>query len=338
MSPAAPSSGTVSPPASIFVIKPSSLGDVVHTLPAVALLKKHWPQSRIRWLVNPEWAPLLAANPDIDEVVLFPRSQFRGLKGLKKIVPWARAIRATHRSELVLDFQGLLRSALITRLCRAVRGRIIGLSDAREGARFFYDQVADVGGKPHAVDRYLRLAAFLGIDTAGSELQWRLPPGVPPKDPPKPGYLLLHPFSRGAGKSLSPKEVSEFCRAMAPVRVVVAGRADESVAAADNVINLLNATTLEELIWLIRNAGFVVSVDSGPMHIAAAITARLVSIHTWSDPQKVGPYSPDAWVWKEGRLFQQKKPEAARMMPDLAQLAVFLKAEAFSGKFVEHRA
>jgi ADP-heptose:LPS heptosyltransferase len=91
------------------------------------------------------------------------------------------------------------------------------------------------------------------------------------------------------------------------VRVVLVGRSEETVLPADGIENLLNRTSLAELIWLIRRAAFVVSVDSGPMHIAAALTSRLISIHTWSDPAKVGPYQPDAWVWKSGRLFQMKQ-------------------------------
>jgi ADP-heptose:LPS heptosyltransferase len=293
-------------PADILVIKPSSLGDIVHTLPAVALVKRRWPDARLRWLINPEWAPLLEGNPQVDEVVVFPRQELRGGRGLLRIAPWARGLRERVRAGLVLDFQGLLRSALIARLCRADGGRIIGLSDAREGARLFYDRTAPVGGIAHAVDRYLALVAALGIDTAGA-LEWPLPQGAAPAgfDASRP-FVLLHPFSRGAGKSLATAKVAEFCRVLAPTRVVVVGRTEERLPPLDNAVDLLNRTTLAELIWLIRRAAFVASVDSGPMHIAAALTPRLVAIHTWSDPRKVGPYQPEAWVWKDGALFQMK--------------------------------
>jgi len=66
------------------------------------------------------------------------------------------------------------------------------------------------------------------------------------------------------------------------------------------------------LIWLIRAARFVVSVDSGPMHIAAAVTDNLLSIHTWTDPRRIGPYNPDAWVWKNGLLFRVSELETMR--------------------------
>ncbi|RYD64300.1 MAG: lipopolysaccharide heptosyltransferase family protein, partial [Verrucomicrobiaceae bacterium] len=215
-------------------------------------------------------------------------------------------------------FQGLLRSGLISKLCRKKGGRIVGLSDAREGAGIFYDEVADVRGRPHAVDRYLALVEKLGIKM-DAPLEWLLPEGdsVPGVEP---GYVLLHPFSRGAGKSLSIADVQEFCRGLAPYRVVIAGRWDEPLPEIPNAINLLNRTSLAELIWLLRQARFVVSVDSGPMHIAAAITGRLLSLHTWSDPLKVGPYRPEAMVWKDGSLGSVEEWRSAASRQAIAQI------------------
>ena len=89
-------------------------------------------------------------------------------------------------------------------------------------------------------------------------------------------------------------------------RVVLVGRTKREIPVPDNCVNLLNHTTILQLIWLVRRARFIISVDSGPMHIAAAITDRLISIHTWSDPRKVGPYNGDAWVWKNGQLLRAR--------------------------------
>lgn len=310
-------------PRSILVIKPSSLGDVVHTLPAVSLLKKLWPKATLRWIVNPEWAPLLEGNPDVNETILFPRRELSG--SMLKQIRWLRALGKAYPSDLVLDFQGLLRSAIMGRVCR--KETLIGLSDAREGARFFYDQCVPVK-REHAVDRYLKLVAALGIDIAGP-LTWNLPAGNCPKEftLEKP-FVLLHPFSRGQGKSLSGEEAMDFAAAL-PCPVVLAGRTNLSLPKApSNLVNLLNQTTMSELIWLLRQARFVVSVDSGPMHIAAALTPNLLSLHTWSDPILVGPYRLEAWIWKDRMLFQakelrvssprEKKPDIA---PDLAAVA-----------------
>lgn len=286
-------------PRSILVIKPSSLGDVVHTLPAVACVRRKWPQARISWLVNPGWAPVLRGNDCIDEVIEFPRTQLGGLLGWTRFPGWVRGLRERVKPDLVLDFQGLFRSALIGRMSG---GDVWGTSDSREGARWLHHHVVSVParGRPvHAVTRTLALVAALGCDTGG-EPEWHLPSGTAPGAELPARFVLLHPFSRGAGKSLASGEVSAFCDALAPVPVVLVGGTCTAVNA--NAINLLNATSLPELCWLIRHAAFVVSVDSGPMHIGAALTDRLLAIHTWSDPRQVGPFSPQAWVWKDGRI------------------------------------
>ena len=134
-------------------------------------------------------------------------------------------------------------------------------------------------------------------------LRFPLPTGDPIQrfDDDEP-FILLHPFARGGRKSLSDLAVEEFCRALAPHRVVLAGRTKRELPVPDNCVNLLNHTSILQLIWLIRRARFTVSVDSGPMHIASAMSDRLISIHTWTDPRKVGPYNDKAWVWKEGLL------------------------------------
>ncbi len=287
-------------PRSILVIKPSSLGDVVHTLPAVARVRRRWPDAKLRWLVNPEWAPILAGNPDIDEVLEFPRQRFRGIMGWMRLPGWVRELRKSAQSDLVLDFQGLLRSACIG---RRLGGECWGTSDSREGARFFHHRIVTVPPRAeplHAVRRYLALVEALGCDTS-EPLEWRLPAGTPPAGCPDE-FILLHPFSRGEGKSLTVEEVTSFCRDVAPARVVLAGRSELTVPAMPNAVNLLNATTLPELCWMLRKAAFTVSVDSGPMHIAAALTPNLLSIHTWSDPRKVGPFAPAAWIWKDGKI------------------------------------
>jgi lipopolysaccharide heptosyltransferase I len=317
-------------PREILIVKPSSLGDVVHTLPAAMLIKQRWPSAKLRWLVNAEWAPLLEGSPYIDEILIFPRRDFRGARGSLRIAPWARSLRDRVNADLVLDFQGLLRSALMAKLCRGAGGRIVGLGDAREGARFFYDQRVDVSDCAHAVDRYLALVRALEIPVPDT-LCWPLPEGVTPAGfDATERFVALHPFSRGRGKSLSVSDVESFCRALAPTRVVIAGQSREPVTQIPNVIDLLNRTTLPELVWLLRHAAFVVSVDSGPMHIAAALGTPLIAIHTWSDPTKVGPYNRDAWVWKDGALAQVLDLAHTHSAPDFAALAAFVRKLAFA--------
>jgi ADP-heptose:LPS heptosyltransferase len=288
---------------SILIIKPSSLGDVVHTLPAVAAIRDANPQAEITWVINPEWAPLLRGNRDIDHVHIFPRGEFRGLGAPRSLLPWLQKTRAL-RPDAAVDFQGLLRSALIGRISGA--RDFFGLSDAREGSRFFYKKIARVERRSHAVERYLKLAEITGA-TVHLPLRFPLPSGDPlPRFDAYPPFLLLHPFARGRGKSLTDRAVEVFCRACAPTRVVVVGKSKLRIKPPENCIDLSNQTTLLQLIWLIRAARFVVSVDSGPMHIAAAISSNLVAIHTWTDPRRVGPYNAAAWIWRSGELRQMR--------------------------------
>ena len=311
-----------SPPDSILILKPSSLGDVVHTLPAVAALKKFWPASSIRWLVNPEWAPVLEGNPCLDQVLIFPRAEFRGLSGAWRMFQWARKFGSEHGAELVLDFQGLLRSAAIGRFAR--RGLLLGLSDAREGAGWFYDSTVGLEGHPkvpmHAVDRYLKLVQALGVPALSSEkLEWPLPEAPLPAgfsaDEP---YVALHPFSRGNGKSMSIPDVRRLCETLAPHRVVLLGRSDMDMPRMTNVANYLNKTSMAELIGMLKRAAWVVSVDSGPMHLAAAFSPRVLALHTWTDPRKVGPYPEDAWVLKESKIRRRGAPDVvAASAPDM---------------------
>src|SRR3982074_2032006 len=90
---------------SILIIKPSSLGDVVHTLPAVAAIRDAFPLATITWLINPEWAPLLRGNQDVNHVHIFPRGDFRGLGAPSSLFPWLKQTKEL-RPDLALDFQG----------------------------------------------------------------------------------------------------------------------------------------------------------------------------------------------------------------------------------------
>jgi ADP-heptose:LPS heptosyltransferase len=283
----------------------------VHTLPAVAAIRDANPKAEITWVINPEWTTLLRGNPDVDHVHIFPRGELTGLNASRSFLPWLKKTRAL-RPDVALDFQGLLRSALIGRLSGA--SEFWGMSDGREGSRLFYHRLAKVDRRAHAVERYLKLAEAFGA-TIKEPIRFPLPTGDElPRFDSYPPFIVLHPFARGARKSLSNDVIDSFCRALAPVRVVLVGKTARRLNPPDNCVNLANQTTLLQLIWLIRTAQFTISVDSGPMHIAAAISPRLVSIHTWSDPRRVGPYEPHAWIWRRGDLVRASElPETGKL-------------------------
>jgi len=300
---------------SLLVVKPSSLGDIVHTLPAVHAIKTAYPHLRIRWIAKPEWLPLVEGTPCVDEAIAFPQAGFRGFGGLAKAALWAAQWNKVPRElpELVLDFQGLLRSGL---LClTSGSGPVIGLSDAREGASRFHDHIVEVDAGAHAVDRYLAIPRALGIHPI--DPVFPLPAGEAVEVPPR--FVLIHPFSRGAGKSLGAHELQVLCDCLTTVPVVVVGvTSGPVVLSGKHVTNLANQTSLHQLIWLMRQAAMVISVDSGPMHIAAAVNDSTLGLHTWSDPRKVGPYNPQALVWKAGRIGHRSEFTADECQTDAA--------------------
>ncbi|MDB6139717.1 MAG: hypothetical protein JWO94_2789 [Verrucomicrobiaceae bacterium] len=300
---------------SVLVVKPSSLGDIVHTLPAVHAIKAAHPHLRIRWIAKPEWLPLIKGVPCVDEAIPFPQAEFRGLGGFARAALWTAQWNKLPREEpeLVLDFQGLLRSGLIC--LTSGSAPVIGLSDAREGASRFYDHTVQVDAGAHAVDRYLAIPQALGIPAA--EAVFSLPAGDPVEVPQR--FVLIHPFSRGAGKSLGNHELQVLCDCLTTVPVVVVGVPPGPLTLnGRHVLNLAGQTSLHQLIWLMRKATMVISVDSGPMHIAAAVNDATLGLHTWSDPRRVGPYNPHALVWKAGRIAPRGELSPEECLADAA--------------------
>jgi len=290
-------------PERILLVKPSSLGDVIHTLPVVSAIHRHWPEAELRWLIHPAWRSLVENHPGVSGTVLFPREKFRGPGGWIRSLAWLK-ILSDWKPDLAIDLQGLLRSALFARLSGA--SRIVGLSDAREGAHLLYGERAIVNRADHAVSRYLSVLDLLGIPRPvlhEFELpEGRLPAGFSPEQP----YVVMHPYSRGQGKSLTPEMIRAFAAGISSVRVVIVGRRDPKTVQVEwpgNVEDWSNRTDLLELTAILRRASFIVSSDSGPMHLAAALhPERTLAIHLWSDPLKVGPCFSESLVWKNGRI------------------------------------
>jgi len=287
---------------SVLLIKPGSMGDVIHALPVASAIRQAWPEAKLTWIVDPRWSPLLSGNPAVSAVRHFPREDFRGAGGWTRALRWYADLRGL-KPDVVVDLQGLLRSALMAK-CSGGK-TILGLGDAREGAGLFYSRSAATASDEHAVRRYLRVLPLLGIDVP-KKCAFPIPAGEHPSLPD--GFVVLHPFARGAGKSLGTEAirafVSEF-RARSSACLVIVGRGEVPPGLPDGVVDLSGKTSLEGLVGILRNARFVVSVDSGPMHLAAAVGTPLLGIHTWSDPRLVGPYSEEAWIWQGGEIRRQ---------------------------------
>ena len=211
------------------------------------------------------------------------------------------------RYDIVIDLQGLLRSGVITRATGSpVR---IGFEEAREGSRFFYTSKIEGGKDIHAVDRYLKIAAFLGCDI--TEVCFPLPLSANSDTPhsalrlQSDDYAVMVPGARWKTKRWSPEKFGELS-SLLPIRtVIVGGRGDKSIAKeilaspGSKSISLVGKTDLKGLIEIIRGARFIVSNDSGPMHIAAALGIPVFAIFGPTDPVRTGPYGRGHTVIRE---------------------------------------
>jgi heptosyltransferase-1 len=287
MSPPAPSQPFN--PQRILILKPSSLGDIVHALPSVHLIRQRYPNAHIAWLVNPEFQSLLAGNPVVDQVIEFPRRNLAAIPGL------VRTLRRG-RFDTVVDLQGLLRSGLLARATGATRR--IGLSDSREGARWFHTEIVPVP-RCHAVDRYLCAARHLGCGDA--PVVFPLPPST--VTDAQDGWIAINPSARWETKLWGDDRFAALIRRLPAERVVLTGSgADRSrlERLAPGCRNLAGQTTLPELAALYARCAVVVTNDTGPMHIAAAVGTPVVAIFGPTDPLLTGPYGPQHTVLRAG--------------------------------------
>jgi len=171
------------------------------------LLREAHPHAEITWVINPEVAPLLRGNPDVNHVHLVAGGELHGFGVPKSLLLWLKKTREI-RPDFALDFQGLPHSALIARIAGAKE--ISGMSSALPGATWLHTRIAEVNRRSHPVDRYLKLAEC-AAGTAGKSLRYPLSSGDPfPRFDVHPPFVLLHPFARGRDKSLSNAAIEEF--------------------------------------------------------------------------------------------------------------------------------
>ena len=189
----------------VFILKPTSLGDVVQALPVLRLLKAHLPDTEVFWWIDTSLAPLLEGDPDLSEIILFDRQRWRS--------PWCwgeawRSIQRVRglRFDWVIDLQSLLRSGVMAWLANGAL--TVGLDDSREGARGFYDlNIPRPSYHTHAVDWYLGVLPALGVPVH-RRFTW-LPErsgvavAIREKWQPKPAcWIALQPGARWLNKRL----------------------------------------------------------------------------------------------------------------------------------------
>ena len=283
-------------PNKILIVKPSSLGDIVHSLPFLNAIKTRFPNSPIHWVVAKGFEGLLDGHPMIDRLWVINKDTWKKIKNVKGTISELKTLSQDLKKEkydLVIDLQGLLRSGMIT---AATGARLrIGFKEAREGSRFFYTHKIEGGKDIHAVDRYLKIAAFLGCDS--TDISFPFPPSeVPSSFHVNKDYAVIVPGARWKTKRWPEEEFGQLTARLPLQSVIVGSAADKYISglivslSQGKALSLAGKTSLKELIGIMRDAKFVVSNDSGPMHIAAALGIPVFAIFGPTDPARTGPY------------------------------------------------
>ena len=288
----------------ILILKPSSLGDVVQALPVLRLLKRHLPASRIHWWIDSRLAPLLEGDPDLAAIVRFERKRWAAPLHWPEMVRSLRWMREQHY-DWVIDLQSLARSGAFAWLANGKL--LVGLDEVREGARGFYDlAVRRASFYTHAVDWYLAVLPQLGVPVHNGFTWLPERPAVAaavttkwPRDGSR--WIALQPGARWQNKRWPAEHFAELTRRLAAefsgVRFAVIGSAEDQPlaevicrAVPDRCLNLAGATSLPELIEWLRCCELLVTNDTGPMHIAAALGKPVVALFGPTEPRRTGPY------------------------------------------------
>src|SRR5580658_927053 len=265
------------------------MGDIIHALPGAASLKHSFPEARITWVVEPQWVPLLEGNGFVDRIVIFRRDAPGTWKRTKD------ELRARHY-DLAVDFQGLTKSALIAHLARPERIAGFGSRVVRERpAGLFYSTRVQTSAI-HVVDQALDLAA--GAGASNLVRVFPLPPGAPEGRLPDGPFALASPLAGWASKQW-PLEyygrLAAMLREKLSLPLVLNGAPGTVPAVAGT---LAHESGIAGLIDATRRAALVIGVDSGPLHLAAALNKAGAAIYGPTDPDRNGPYGGDFQVFR----------------------------------------
>lgn len=339
----------------VLIIKLSSIGDVVQTLPALYALRKGFEKkgisARIDWLVEEASSEVLSGNPLIDNVIIVRN---RGWKThFMENIKTARML-ASVRYDMVLDFQGLLKSGVWVWLSKGKRR--IGFSNARELSHIFLNEkAAPYDPDRHAVDRYLDLAGYAGgVEPLQGESGEAVFPlhisgqereraeailkggGISGRTP----FFVIAARARWRTKHWNDDAFAEAAKAIIEKRgmhaVLIGGRADR--AGLDGLkeligkmaVNLAGQTTLKELAALMKMSSFVLAVDSGPMHLASAAGVPTVALFGPTAPWRTGPYGRQHIIIRKKLKCSpcfKKRCSGARCMTEITAEEVVMAVE-----------
>ena len=282
-----------------LILRMSALGDIVHTLPAVAALRQSFPRAQIDWLVDSKWLPILEGNPDATKIISIDRSNWRNVLAT---IGQLRAARYT----VALDFQSLYRSAILARLSGAPRRVGFDASYAREGAAAFFYTEKVTPQRLHKVEHNIELVESLGAHA--EEIRFWLPTSREAREHVDrvlaaheiTDFFVLSPGGGWASKCWPAERYGELHRALVerygwpgvisfgPGERDLAENVQHSAGSPEPLVELFD---LPQLIALLRRAKLVVAADTGPLHLASALGTPVVGLYGPTDPARNGPFS-----------------------------------------------
>jgi lipopolysaccharide heptosyltransferase I len=310
----------------ILIVKTSAIGDVTHTLPALLSLRDHYPDSHIAWLVEEAAADIIIGHPALDRVLIARRKAWladlragRVLRALREFVRFIQLVRDT-RYDLVIDFQGLLKSAIWVFLAKGVRkagfGR--GMQHAELSYVVLNEPVPAVDMNQHAIERELLLLEGIGIPA--KQIRYELP--ISPEHESEAAAFLrtsgisehdrvvaVSPMARWPTKLWEPSHFAAVADRLEAqgIRVVFTGGTQDRTS-IDEICRLMTTksrrldgkTSLKTLAAIYRRAQVLLTTDSGPMHLAAAAGTSVVALFGPTAPWRTGPYGPRHTVLRAG--------------------------------------
>ncbi len=274
---------------SILIVRLGAMGDIIHALPGAASLKHSFPEARVTWVVEPQWVPLLEGNGFVDRIVVFRRDD---------PLSWRRTkdeLRSRHY-DLAVDFQGLTKSALIAHIARPERIAGFGSRVVRERPAGLFYSTRVQSSAVHVVDQALDLAA--GAGATNLVRVFPLPAGAPEGRLPDGPFALASPLAGWRSKQW-PIEYYESLASMLKQKIglpLVLNGPPGMVPTVPGT--LIHESGIPGLIDATRRAHLVIGVDSGPLHLAAALNKSGVGIFGPTDPIRNGPYGGDFQVFR----------------------------------------
>ena len=311
-------------PESILIIKLSAIGDVVHTLPFLEVLREKFPNSRIDWLVEEQASHIITGHPGLDRVIVSQRNSWKSrLLHLKSYMPLVREVSQflkeirSYEYDLVIDLQGLLKSGVLVGISKGKRK--IGMGGAREGGWIFLkERPVPVDYEQHAIDRYLRVAGYLDCDLSSwkgdipvsdSDKKW-VNDFLKAKGNNERPLVAINPMARWKTKLWEPERFAVLADRInneLSCKVLFSGSnmdrnviEDISKKMKARPMNLAGRTSLKQLAYLFTKCEVLVTTDSGPMHIGAAMGCRVVALFGPTAPWRTGPYGRSHKVIRTG--------------------------------------